>query len=430
MDLFEQDFARFFRFLFDRCTHDMMRIVFVIIIFLGIVGNVLNIIVFAQKNMRKSFTFKLLLCLSLIDLVILIMCALETVTEFIFEVDIRLLSGFFCKLDTFLAYFLLQSRNVFSMSITIERTIIISNFRSRKLPKCSKTGGNSKSDVPLNNSDIIELNTLNYNEVTIVQEPYARKFSKHMLSYSSSMVKKFKNILLVTLVLLLVINMHFLMFLNVHLNLNKFTSANKYPRNGNSFHEHVLEDNYRFLNETHFVSYNNQTMHSLKNLSLVEIVGLSECSARKNTVYWYFLHFVWFWLDMIVYFVVPFLTMTISFILIFIKVRKSNRNYRGYLITENRKYNNRIYLKKIKKNQRIIVKLFVVNLYFFLSIFPYFLFNIFVKNVSVNRHSLAENLVSILFYSNNALNFFFYGVTSQKFLKEFVKMYQKYRGKI
>jgi hypothetical protein len=97
----------------------ILRALFALIVCVGIVGNLINLIVFGNAKMRKSSVFRFLFYMSTIDLAILSMCGAETFSSMVFNIDLRVYKVFFCKFNTFLAYFLLQARNLFSMSITV-----------------------------------------------------------------------------------------------------------------------------------------------------------------------------------------------------------------------------------------------------------------------------------------------------------------------
>ena len=98
----------------------MFQLIFASIILFGLIGNLLNILVYSKANVRKSLTFQLLLSLSITDFIILLLCGVESSIEYQFEIDLRAYSLIACKLDTFLAYFLTQTRNFLSMAITVE----------------------------------------------------------------------------------------------------------------------------------------------------------------------------------------------------------------------------------------------------------------------------------------------------------------------
>jgi hypothetical protein len=87
----------------------------------GILGNAVNLVVFSQRRFWKYYTFRLIFYLSMTDLLILILCAVESLVEWCFEIEIRVLSSIFCKVDTFLAYFLLHARTILSLGILTNR---------------------------------------------------------------------------------------------------------------------------------------------------------------------------------------------------------------------------------------------------------------------------------------------------------------------
>jgi hypothetical protein len=94
------------------------------ILCIGLIGNFVNIIVLTRRRMRHLLIFRLLLCLSIVDFIILAFCALETLAAIFFSIDVRVISVLFCKLNTFLAYFLLHIRNVFTISINFHSEFI------------------------------------------------------------------------------------------------------------------------------------------------------------------------------------------------------------------------------------------------------------------------------------------------------------------
>ena len=101
----------------------VLKLLFTFIIIIGIVGNMICIIIYGKKKIKKSLTIRFLLYLSITDLVILVLCAIESSVQYLFSFDLRALSLFTCRFDTFLTYFLTQTRNFLSMAITIESKI-------------------------------------------------------------------------------------------------------------------------------------------------------------------------------------------------------------------------------------------------------------------------------------------------------------------
>ena len=105
---------------YNVCTSYWIGVVFIVILCLGILGNLINVIVFSLREMEKSFTFVLISRLSLIDMIILVVCLTEMLFELYFNEDVRIFSVFLCKIDIFLVHFLLHLRNIIFMTIAIE----------------------------------------------------------------------------------------------------------------------------------------------------------------------------------------------------------------------------------------------------------------------------------------------------------------------
>ena len=95
------------------------------VIIIGIFGNLLNIIVFSHKSMRKNATFKYLLYLSIIDLLVLLVCATDACLIQGAFIIIRSYSNLTCKLHTFLTYFLTHLSSIVLMEVNLERALNI-----------------------------------------------------------------------------------------------------------------------------------------------------------------------------------------------------------------------------------------------------------------------------------------------------------------
>ena len=195
--------------------------------------------------------------------------------------------------------------------------------------------------------------------------------------------------LLIVIVFLFLMNFHFLLFLNI----KEFPNINQVDKNETSSHHH----------------------------------GHLECASELGTWYSNFMDKTWFWVDIFVYFVIPFLTMCITFSIIKFKLKSINRNYATILLDNTyNNYNKSIYLRKIKRNNKIIHFLLGTNTYFCLSIVPFIFFSLFKsmnKYLSERDIYYVRFLVEILFYSNNALNIFFYGFTSKEFRKALKRVF-------
>ena len=111
-------------------TYTDLAIVLTIIGCFGLCGNIINLIVLGNKNMRKMSTFKFLFYLSIIDMLVIIFCASDTILSFGFAIQIREKSKFSCKFHTFLTYFLTHLSNLVLAFVSIERVIVIYSKQS------------------------------------------------------------------------------------------------------------------------------------------------------------------------------------------------------------------------------------------------------------------------------------------------------------
>jgi hypothetical protein len=104
-----------------------------IIICFGLIFNILNILVFSEKTMLKTFTFRLLMYLSIVDLLVLIICTTDTLLTFGFFIELRIQSTFMCRIHTFLTYLLTHFSSIFLMTVSIDRAIVVYNLTLKKI---------------------------------------------------------------------------------------------------------------------------------------------------------------------------------------------------------------------------------------------------------------------------------------------------------
>ena len=150
---------------------------------------------------------------------------------------------------------------------------------------------------------------------------------------------------------------------------------------------------------------------SIKNiLSLKEVFDISTCVPYSEW-YKYFLQNTWIYIDISIIFLIPFMVMVFLFLFTFFKVKNVNENYTEFLLDKARALNRSIYTRKINRNKCILFKLFIINAYFVASVLPYFVFVVFLET---GEFRFLKNPIMCLFYSNNALNLFFYGVIFRK----------------
>ncbi len=110
---------------FHSNTNFLISIILLIIILVGVLGNLMNLIVFSSKTMRKNSIFQYLLYLSLIDLLVLLVCAIDSLLSFDFLIMIRLKSNLTCKIHTFLSYLLTHMSSFILIIVNINRVLKI-----------------------------------------------------------------------------------------------------------------------------------------------------------------------------------------------------------------------------------------------------------------------------------------------------------------
>ena len=215
---------------------------------------------------------------------------------------------------------------------------------------------------------------------------------------NSKIVSKIKNqklilksCLITFCIIIFLINFHFFLFFDLQMKVND-------KLENDSFFSKINETNHSFS------MFNRTNFHTL--------------CLPKGINYVNFMEDWWPVFELFFTFFIPFLTITVTFVFILLKLKKLNRIYLN-LSKENS--NKLIYLKKIQRNKLVLLKLFFVNFYFFISIFPYFLFKTFLE---IN-YPFLNTFFTILFYSNNAFNIVFYGISCQTFRQAIVKRLTK-----
>ena len=107
-------------------THYLVAILASMIL-IGVLANIINLVIFGQKSMRKTPTFRLLAYLSIIDLLVLIICTSDLLLTFNFKIQIRLFSSLSCRFHTFFTGYLTQLSSVLLMIVSMERAFLIYN---------------------------------------------------------------------------------------------------------------------------------------------------------------------------------------------------------------------------------------------------------------------------------------------------------------
>ena len=92
---------------------------------LGTIANILSIIVFTRKEMRKYSSFCYFAVLNVVNLAFLYVTLTRVIMDFNFKSDIRTLNIFTCKSHVFLTYFLGHLSSLLLSTISIDRVISV-----------------------------------------------------------------------------------------------------------------------------------------------------------------------------------------------------------------------------------------------------------------------------------------------------------------
>jgi hypothetical protein len=420
------------KYIINETIIKIFKALFITMIIIGIIGNSLNIVIFSKKIMSKNFTFKILLTLAITDLIILVFCGSESYMNLTYNIDIRNQSTYICKIDTFLVYFLTQIRNFLTMTLTVLRAKVVSEINNRNISQVIKPANSGSNYSTYNKYDNTESNSLiearspraleirvdllprrpienkinfgiesgveiitqtsTLNESSTISRAIIDNLKNIVSTYKKISTQKFKIIIFSIIFVLFILNLHFIIFLETVIKTQQIDTNSTY----------LNYDSLKKMSKNFTLSY--------------------ECSPVKASAYEYFLHNIYFWVDTFIYFCIPFVSMSISFVLIRTVLKSLNEIYLVFIIDQNNNSNSRIYRKKIHKNKKIINILMFINLYFFLSVLPFFIYNILVYKFNSGNKIFFKILVDMLFYSNNAFNVFLYGISSEKYKQELLKI--------
>jgi hypothetical protein len=331
----------------NRKMHRFQVSIPIVIFIFGILGNIINILIFVKKHVRSSPSLRFLLYLSIADLIVIIMGISEVLLKSDYSLGLRDSSLFVCNIQKFVSY----SSTYVSSCLTVAfnfytaKTIIhITRYREMKIKPC----------VVLR-----------------------RKFQT---------TKFVDSISLLILLLVFLLNSHFIFLLNPSL---------------------ILSARSLELNETQ-LWYGNFEAFS--------------CTPVKNSFYEYFLINVWLWIDVCLFTIIPFVSMMICSIIIIVNLMRLNRIYSTRFSLNCSRH---IYKRKYWKNVQTSVMLVCSNIYFLLtmSIFwMWFMGGIGRLEENKERHILKQSIVYTFLYSNNSFGILFYALFSTQYRKEFITL--------
>jgi hypothetical protein len=247
--------------------------------------------------------------------------------------------------------------------------------------------------------------------MSVIMEPLSSQQQFSILSTSKPHDKqyhshKFNCSLFALIIFILLMNAHFLFFLGIHVSKTSIDT-----------HNETLPV---------FLLNGSVDIISFKNMSLqTKDLVFFECSPSSddNVTYAYFFEKFWLWLELLAYIVCPSLIAGSCIALIFLRVREFNQKYAKLLSDPNYKTNAKIYLKRMRQNNQIVYKLIAIEVYFILSSSVYVTYAMLASH-EMKKVFALRCLIDIAFYGNYSLNIIFYGMLSEKYRRETVRIFK------
>ena len=381
-----------------------------IIISTGVIGNVINIIIFSKKQMRRSSTYYFLIYLSAFDLLVLLICAMDVFLRYGFQIEIREHSLLFCRLHTFLTYFLIHASSLILMIISVDRALIVSNkaiYFSLLRPKLTQAIMQRRENSIL----------LGSNLCCVCRCGMKSKFKRN--GVNKPCMNRMDLVILLTLSLLLLLNIHYLFFMNINSIQQRGRDSGKDPFliESSKLNMSIIYDMYDDID----FRINQMVNYEKSLVDKRSEIGEFACYPPEGTAYYAFLSKYFIWIDIIVYSFLPCVIMSICSAIILYRIRTSDSKYLTNVFTKN---NQTPFYRRLKRNRQLLYMLLITNMYFLLSSLPYCIMFLLYRGED-SESGFGQLFVHVLSYTNNAFNFIFYGVSSQKYRENFALLFWK-----
>ena len=138
-------------------------------------------------------------------------------------------------------------------------------------------------------------------------------------------------------------------------------------------------------------------------------------------MYYKFLNEYFVWVDILIFSIIPFIIMCSSTLIIASRIRSTRRRF----LRMNSASVNRIsYFRRLKRDRQLLLMLLISNLYFIISSLPYCLGLVLHMDKEI-ENPVSQMIIHVISYTNNGINFAFYGLSSQIYRKEFRKLFSR-----
>jgi hypothetical protein len=330
---------------------------FIVIILTGLIGNVINIIVFSHKSIKNQSTFRYLFYLSIVDLLVLIICSMDSLLTYGFFIMIRLNSDMIYKIHTFSTYLLTHLSSCILMLVSIERAFVI-------------TKKNSFGSIFKRKNTRLKL---------LNKKKLPRTKIGHLISLIS--------------LILIILNSHYLIFLK----LNVIDVSGVLEQSLDSCYPDFITN----------IIDNNQTKEFPLNQNANKISSVIMCYPKIDSNYFNFLNHLWVWIDLLIFSLLPFLIMVMFSIIVLIEIKAKGK----HILDHNK---GTVIEKPKQRNRQILIMLSLTNLYFIFCTFPLCLY-IALQKLNKNEPNIFQIIFQVISYSNNSINFLFYYLFSHKY---------------
>ena len=339
----------------------------ILILAVGILGNLLCLLVFFQKTMRKNSTFIYLAFLSIVDIFVLVLGLGDIVLISYTKIVLRNQSAWTCRSHVFLTYLFTHLSSFILASVSIDRAIA-TNFIN-----------------------------------------FAKVYCKPKMAYK---------VMLLASLLSVIINFHTLFFMGYQVVDSEQTQNNGALLN----HENYLSANYTNIINSSDVNGENYFKYQNKKTKFV-------CATENDTLYEKFIDPYFEWIDLIFYAILPFLTMAICTFLIIRVLFRSNKRLKsmenqkslikdGKSIKQKKNTN-----KKTNKARHLTYTLITLNALFFFMVSPLVIFNIIMRGKQTETSKIFVNIIYLLAYSNHSFNFLLYTISSPPYRETLIRMF-------
>ncbi|CAF1249782.1 unnamed protein product, partial [Didymodactylos carnosus] len=358
--------------------------------------NSLSFVVFTQKQLRTYSTFRYLAYLAIIDLCVLYCGLGHIILRDYFKFDIRTSHLVMCKLHTFLTYITTQLSSWILALVSIDRAVACSLMQKRfcKAQSADRIFVGMCLAVAIINSHILffmgEKRTIYTLQSTTTSSSILSAVRTTGRYNSTSGQIRSKSLPSFT---------HY-----YRQSKQSITTISTVIRKSSSTVTKTFSNSIISGQNLNLIIKANPIINN-SSPSQIELGRIIHCTHNTSDFYFKFFEKPYNVIDLFSYVLIPFIIMTICSIIVAYRLFYSLRN--TTLKGKTR--------KTTRRARQISYMLLTLNLVFVLLLAPVVLAQVFQDLHQEYRYRLFNSITLVLSYSNHALNFILYGITSPQF---------------